>query len=169
MSDVVVRLASLDEVRDLQLAVLRPNGPLPNDAAPPPDALHIGALLDGTVIGAATILPAPLPATWPGTDGLSAPARSGTDQLPEPTWQLRSMAVRADLRGREVGRRVLARAVEIAHERGGATLFAAARVSALGFYTGAGWSAVGPVWDKPGVGPHRWVFLDVGADARLRA
>ena len=145
VSDVLVRLASLVEIRALQLAVLRPDGPLPGDVAPPADALHVGAFDDvGAAIGAATIAPA----SWPGPGALEPP-----------TWQLRSMAVRPDLQGRGIGRSVLALAVATARERGAVTLWAQARVGALDFYLGAEWTAVGPVWDKPGVGPHRYVTL----------
>ena len=55
--ELVVRVAELVEVRPLQLEVLRPNGPLPGDRPPPSDALHVAALRDGVVIGAATVLP----------------------------------------------------------------------------------------------------------------
>ena len=59
---LVVRIARLDEVRDLQQAVLRPHGPLPNDRPPPPGMLALGAFEDGLAIGAASIVEAP----WPG-------------------------------------------------------------------------------------------------------
>jgi hypothetical protein len=32
-------------------------------------------------------------------------------------------------------------------------------MEALGFYERGGWTAVGPEWVKPGVGPHRYVTL----------
>jgi L-Ala-D/L-Glu epimerase len=141
---LTVRLAELAEVRPLQLAVLRPDGPLPGDAPPPPAALHLGAFEDGVAVGAASVLPAP----WPGPGTLS-----------EPTWQLRSMVVRADRRRTGVGARVLRLAEDTAADQGAAALWADARVGALAFYTRAGWAVVGEEWDKPGVGPHRWITL----------
>ena len=69
------------------------------------------------------------------------------------------MAVREDLRGSGVGLRVLTLAVTTARDHGAATLWAEARVAALTFYMRAGWSVVGEQWDKPGVGPHRWIVL----------
>lgn len=144
-AELVVRLATLDEVRPLQQAVLRPNGPLPGDAPPPPDAVHVGTFDGaGTAVGAASVLPAP----WPGP---------GT--LPAPCWQLRSMAVGTEHRGSGVGALVLALAADSAAAHGAASLWAAARVPALGFYERAGWSVVGDEWIKPGVGPHRYVTL----------
>lgn len=144
--DLVVRLATLDEVRGLQQAVLRPNGPLPNDRPPPDGTIAVGAFEDDVVVGTGCVNPAP----WPGP---------GT--VAEPAWQLRSMAVRADRRGTGVGRRVLDLAVATAREQGAATLWADARVAALPFYLRAGWAVVGDPWDKPGVGPHRWIVLPV--------
>jgi len=141
---LVVRPAALDEVRGLQLEVLRPNGPLPGDAPPPREALHVGAFEAGLVVGAATVLAAP----WPGPGA-----------LPVPTWQLRSMVVSAALRGSGVGRQVLDLAVGTARAHGAACLWAAARQEALGFYERGGWSVVGPEWIKPGIGPHRYVTL----------
>jgi GNAT superfamily N-acetyltransferase len=151
MGERVVRLADLDEVRPLQLAVLRPDGPIPGDAPPPPEAVHVGAFEDDVAIGAATVVPAP----WPGPGA-----------LPLPTWQLRSMVVRADLRRTGVGALVLRLAEDTAAGRGAAALWANARVGALGFYVRAGWTVVGEEWDKPFVGPHRWVTLTVDPEAR---
>jgi GNAT superfamily N-acetyltransferase len=150
---LTVRLAELAEVRPLQLAVLRPDGPIPGDAPPPPEALHLGAFEGDVVVGAASILPAP----WPGPG-----------ELPQPTWQLRSMVVRRDRRGTGVGALVLRLAEDTAAGRGAAALWANARVGALGFYQRCGWVVVGEEWDKPFVGPHRFVRLRLaGSAARL--
>ncbi len=139
-------MLTLGEVRPLQLAVLRPDGPLPGDQPPPGTALHVAALRHGSVIGAATVLPEP----WPG------PGR-----LPEPVWRLRSMVVEEAERGTGIGRAVLAEAAALARERGAGSLWAEARSSALGFYERAGWTVVGEEWIKPRIGPHRYIRLDV--------
>ena len=144
--DVVVRVADLAEVRPLQLAVLRPDGPLPGDQPPPGTALHVAALRGDVVIGAATVLPE----RWPGPG-----------QLPEPAWRLRSMVVAETERGSGVGRAVLDRAVALAGDQGAGALWAEARSSALGFYESSGWTVVGGEWVKPGVGPHRYIRLDI--------
>jgi aminoglycoside 6'-N-acetyltransferase len=141
-ASVIVRPAELQEIRPLQFAVMRPNGPLPGDHPAPEGALHLGAFEGETVVGAATVTPAAYP---------------GAGAVAEPAWQLRGMAVRADWRGTGVGRRVLDAAVTTAVGHGAAGMWAAARMEALGFYTSAGWQAVGPEWIKPGVGPHRYI------------
>jgi GNAT superfamily N-acetyltransferase len=141
---LVVRVATLDEVRGLQQAVLRPDGPLPNDRPPPPGSIAVGAFEEGAVVGTCIVNPA----RWPGPGSVA-----------QPTWQLRSMAVRADRRSAGIGRLVLDLAVATAREQGAETLWADARIAALPFYLGAGWTVVGEQWDKPGVGPHRWIVL----------
>lgn len=139
-----VRLADFAEVQDLQRLVLRPSGPLPGDGPPPADALHIGAFDEGAAVGAATLAPA----GWPGPG-----------QVPGPTWQLSRMAVLSSRQHQGVGRQVVELAVRTACARSAATVWAMARMSALGFYTGAGWSEVGQTWIKPGAGPHRYITV----------
>jgi GNAT superfamily N-acetyltransferase len=141
---LVVRVADLAEVRALQQAVLRPSGPLPTDRPAPGGTIAVGAFDGAEAVGTACVNPAP----WPGP---------GT--VAEPAWQLRSMAVRADRRSAGIGRRVLDQAVDTAREHGAATLWADARVAALPFYVRAGWTVVGDQWEKPRVGPHRWIVL----------
>jgi GNAT superfamily N-acetyltransferase len=141
---ITVRLADFIEVQDLQRLVLRPSGPLPGDGPPPVGAVHIGAFDEGRAVGATTLAAA----DWPGPG-----------QIPGPTWQLSRMAVHPDHQGQGIGRRVVERAVETVSSRGASTLWAMARLGALGFYTGSGWSEVGQTWIKPGAGPHRYVIL----------
>ena len=143
-----MRAAEAAEVRDLQRSVLRPNGPLPGDRPPPSNALHVAALVDEVVVGAATVMPAPWPG--PGTVG-------------EPAWRLRGMVVADGVRGTGIGWAVLDQAVLLAATNGATSVWAEARTSALGFYRRAGWAVVGDEWEKPGVGPHRyihWLVVD---------
>jgi GNAT superfamily N-acetyltransferase len=146
--ELIVRGAALEEVRPLQLAVLRPNGPLPGDRPPPDGALHMAALRDGSVIGAATLVPE----AWPGPGVVRSPS-----------WRLRAMVVAEAERGSGVGRAVLDRAVELAVSRGVGSLWAEARSSALGFYERSGWTVDADEWIKAGIGPHRYIHRDLGS------
>jgi GNAT superfamily N-acetyltransferase len=147
--ELVVRAAEGTEVRSLQSAILRPNGPLPDDRPPPPGALFVAALQGGVVVGAATVLPE----AWPGPG-----------QLPEPAWRLRGMVTAEGLRGMGIGRAVLHGAVELAAASGAVSMWAQARTSALEFYRRAGWAVVGDEWIKPGVGPHRYIYRSARLD-----
>lgn len=146
-----MRPASVSDVRDVQRRVLRPDGPLPGDTEHPADWRHVAAEVDGRVVGACSIGPAP----WEH-DEVAA--------LAAPTWQLRSMAVLPDFRG-GVGARLLETAVTTARDAGAGSLWANARVVAVNLYLRAGWRVVGQPWDKPGIGPHRYLVRDLaGAD-----
>lgn len=145
---LVIRQATYEEVRAVQQAVLRPNGPLPTDSEPREGWLHVAALVEGQVAGACTVGPA----AWHRPDVCS---------LPPPQWQLRSMAVLPGFRG-GAGAALLAAAVDLAGRHGAGSLWANARVAALNLYLRGGWRIVGEPWDKPGIGSHRWiVFADM--------
>lgn len=140
-----VRPASAKEVRDVQRRVLRPQGPLPGDTDHPPDWLHYAALSDGCVVGACSVGPA----GWPHPELV---------RLADPHWQLRSMAVLPGFRG-GTGAKLLAAATAGARQARAGGLWAQARTEAVSLYTRAGWCIVGEQWQKPGVGPHRFVVL----------
>ena len=48
----VIRSATYEEVRAVQQAVLRPDGPLPGDIPMPSDWVHVAAVREGAVVGA---------------------------------------------------------------------------------------------------------------------
>lgn len=135
--------------RLIQKRVLRPNGPLPNDTEPGPQAVTVAARsAAGNLVGAATVAPE----AWPMAD---FPA------FPIPDWHFRSLAVLTEQRGAGVGSRLVTAACEVAAQRGARGVWAQARTSALGLYLRLGWTAEGPEWVKPGVGPHRYVWRTV--------
>ncbi len=141
----MIRDATYDEVRAVQLQVLRPQGPLPGDAEPTGEWLQVAAEIQGQVVGACSVGPSP----WSHPEIVT---------LNEPQWQLRSMAVLPDFRG-GTGAALLRAAVARAMEAGANSLWANARVPALGLYLRAGWQVAGPEWIKSGIGPHRWIVL----------
>lgn len=145
----VARGADIAAARALQTRIMRPNGPLPTDREPPPDWLQLVARVDGDggdIVGAARFGPSP----WPRPD-LADP--------PDPAWQLRSVAVLPEHRGAGVGAALVAEAQSVAADNRAATLWAEARVAALSLYQRLGWHTAGAEWDKPGVGPHRFVWI----------
>lgn len=143
----VIRSATYEEVRAVQQAVLRPDGPLPGDIPMPSDWVHVAAVREGAVVGACSAGPRP----WRHPEIVV---------LPQPQWQLRAMAVLPEHRG-GVGAQLLAAIVELCT---GAAMWAEARVAAVPLYVRGGWTVVGPEWDKPGIGPHRWITLECPND-----
>lgn len=145
---LIVRPASAAEVRPVQMQVLRPHGPLPGDRPFPSDWHHLAAVIGDQVIGACSLGPA----AWP---------REDLAHLVAPHWQVRSLAVVPAHRG-GVGSALVAACTDLAADQGVGSVWATARVAALSLYERAGWRVLGPEWDKPGVGPHKYVVRLIG-------
>ncbi|MEM1043631.1 MAG: GNAT family N-acetyltransferase [Bacteroidota bacterium] len=149
---MTVRPITAAETRPLRSTVLRPGQPpgslvYPGDDAP--GSFHAGALLDGEVVGIASIFPEPMPV---------AP-RAGFD--PADAFRLRGMATRPDLQGTGLGRAVLGRCIEHIRTTGTVLLWCNARTPALGFYERLGFETVGEEFGIPGIGPHYVMWKDV--------
>ena len=136
--------------RELRRSVLRPNlpadAPLPGDELT--DAVHLGVVADGGVVGTCFVYPDPCP--W-------RPAHS--------PWRLRQMATDPGWRGRGVGGAVLIAARAVAVERGADLLWCYARATAESFYAAHGWSPVGDIFPDERQIPHRPMELPLTADA----
>jgi GNAT superfamily N-acetyltransferase len=124
------RVESVDAttLHELRRRVLREGDPTKSvdearDAEP--TSLHFAGILDGRVVVSASFYPTP------------APIRQ--DLL---SYQLRYMAVDADVQGRGYGARVLESAEDALREVGAQQIWANARDSALGFYLRTGWEAI---------------------------
>ena len=148
MNEVLVVDGAL--TRELRRAVLRPHLSL-DDVLPGDDlldAVHVAAVEDGR----------PLCTCFIYAD--SCPWRPG-----EPAWHLRQMATAAQVRGRGLGRDVVAAAEACARERGASVLWCYARAGAAAFYERCGWRRHGDVFtDEEHTIPHvrMWVPLEPG-------
>lgn len=122
----------------LRQEILRP-GMAPAEAFFPGDGEqssgHFAAYVDDRVVGVASVI------EEPESDGPGV-------------WQLRGMAVDSGCRSTGIGTALLARVRDFVTRSGGGPIWCNARVSAEGFYRGAGFVAVGGPWDAPGIGPH---------------
>lgn len=93
-------------------------------------AIHFLALVEGKTVGTARVV-----------------LRHGSAKIGR-------MAVLKSYRGKGIGRKLLTRAVELATRRRARGIYLHAQVPVIGFYKGAGFRAVGPVFDEAGI-PHR--------------
>jgi GNAT superfamily N-acetyltransferase len=122
----------------LRQQVLRPGRP-PEDSQFPGDqdrsSGHFAAYVEHRVVGVASVF-AEAEANGPGV------------------WRLRGMAVDPDRQGSGVGTALLERVRDFVRRSGGGLIWCNARVSAQGFYVGAGFVAVGEPWEEPEIGPH---------------
>ena len=133
---------------DLRGAVLRPNGGEITWAGDEdPATFHLAAMLEARVVGVVRFSPAPCP--W--------------RPLARSAWQLRGMATEAAVRGSGAGRAMAEDGLRRVVERGGDVVWCDARVSAVGFYERMGFTVVTEEYDKPGIGPHLGMLIDLPA------
>jgi predicted GNAT family N-acyltransferase len=131
----------------LRGAVLRPNGGEiiwagDEDAA----TFHLAARTpDGRIVGVVRFSPAACP--W------RPEARS--------PWQLRGMATDSTVRGAGAGRALVSEGVARVTARGADLVWCDARVAAVGFYERTGFTVVTGPYDKPGIGPHLGMLIDL--------
>jgi len=135
---IEIRPARLDEILELRWRVLRAG--LPRETAifegdHEPTTRHFAAVLDGRVVGCATILRRP----W----------------MDKPAWQLRGMAVEPQYQRRGIGT-LLLEAIErtVRAEPHSLQLWCNARTPAIEFYRRHGWQRVGQEFVIPTAGPH---------------
>ena len=132
------RQAAIGEILPLRHAILRPGLPLESaafDGDRDPLTAHFG-VFDGQACVACVSY---MPTTFDGEDA----------------WQLRGMAVRADMQRKGLGRAMLAFAHDqLARRPGRRLLWCNARIVAAPFYQRLGWTIVSGVFDVPTVGPH---------------
>lgn len=132
-------------VRDLRAEILRP-GQSPEELVfngdDAPDTLHIAVFEHGEPIAVASVMREPFP-----------PRPSAHD------WRVRGMATRPHARGRGAGGKLLELCIAHARGAGGTLLWCSARLPARGFYEGAGFAAIGDVFEIPRIGPHVLMWL----------
>ncbi|MEM1348939.1 MAG: GNAT family N-acetyltransferase [Myxococcota bacterium] len=144
--DIEIREVAVELILELRTRVLRPHFPDGElarfDGDHEESSLHWAALdVRGDVVGC-----------------LSYMVRRGPGSLPksyESEVQLRGMAIAPEVQRRGVGRRLLESSMGILALRyPGGRVWCDARTSAQGFYQGAGFEAFGEVFEKPVIGPH---------------
>ncbi|MEZ4236338.1 MAG: GNAT family N-acetyltransferase [Myxococcota bacterium] len=131
-----VRRGTAEEVVDVRHAVLRAGkgretAIFAGDDAP--DTRHWVVDHDGRVIGAVSVMAAPMP------DGGEA------------RWQLRGMGVLAEHRGLGLGEALL----QATHRDVAAPMWCNARTGVVPFYARAGWTPLGAPFEVAGIGPHQ--------------
>jgi predicted GNAT family N-acyltransferase len=132
---------------ELRQTVLRPHQTIDQLALPDDDELSTGSFAaidpDEEVVGTVRVAPA----SPPFPVGLYGPANS-------PTWQLRGMATREDVRTLGIGTALLGRVVRQVADDGGGLIWCNARVPATDFYRRGGFVTHGDPWEEPDIGPH---------------
>lgn len=140
--EVTVERVPPAETYALRRRVLRPGRPVESVHLPvdgdPATAAFAARAPDGTVVGTTIVFPEPCP--W-------APDRPGA-------WRLRGMATDPAVRGRGVGTRLLAAALDHVAGQGGRLVWCNVRRPAQRLYERAGFVTHGEGWSDPELGPH---------------
>lgn len=149
MRSVMIRPVAVEEVRPLRQAILRPHLPpeysvyAGDEAA---EALHLGAFVDGRLVGVASAL---------------HEARPG--EADAGAWRLRGVAVLEPFRGHGVGRRLVEACVAHARAQGGTRLWFNAAARARVFYERMGFKVEGEELVSPETGPYYFMWREIGA------
>lgn len=146
---ISVRPIKAELTRSLRQQILRPMQTLEEMKWPRDDdqkTLHLGAWADDRLVGIVTLYPQPMPMD---------------PQRPQ-TWQLRGMAVDSQFQGQGIGKLLVKEAISQLQYRGVQTLWCDARVSACEFYKSMKFVVISKPYEKPPVGPHVLMKLDLG-------
>ena len=113
--------------------VVKPKYPLDWHA----EALHLGAFVDGTLVGICSIYP-----------------ENPQEQVDSSTYRIRSLATLIKYRGRGIGRCLIEECIAHAKRKGARFIWCNARGKAAPFYAKCGFIKEGNPLSLPGVGPH---------------
>ena len=132
---------------ELRGAILRPTGgEITWDGDEDAETFHLAARRgDDAVVGVVRFSPAPCP--W--------------RPLATAAWQLRGMATDTTVRGSGAGRAMVEDGLRRVADRGGDLVWCDARTTAAGFYERMGFTVVTDEFDKPGIGPHVGMVIEV--------
>lgn len=148
MTSPVPREIAAEQTHDLRRRVLRAgrtDTPLDWDGDHEATTFHLGVLVDGRIVAIST---------WLARHDPIAPERTA--------MQLRGMATAPDVVGQGAGSALLRDGTTRARSAGYDRIWANARIGALDFYIGAGWTVTGPVFHTEATDiPHRHVHLDL--------
>ena len=148
---VTVDEVAAEETYALRGAVLRPNGGEVTWAGDEdPATFHLAARDGDQVVGVVRFSPTPCP--W-------RPLARGT-------WQLRGMATSVAARGSGAGRALIDHGLAQVAARGGDLVWCDARLAAAGFYERMGFTVVTDEFDKPGIGPHVGMVIELAGAPR---
>ena len=136
--EIEIRSLTAEETVPLRWVILRTGLPRETAVFPGDEAAtsrHFGALIEGRLVGVATIHLAPMP--------------GGSE-----SYQVRGMATVEEVRGIGAGSALLAACAAEARREGARRLWCNARTPAAGFYEKHGFARLGEAFEIPTAGPH---------------
>lgn len=143
MPEIIINPITADTARQIRKTVLRPDQPFETTIYPlddDPDTLHVGAYIDGELVGAMTVCK-------------EAPAGQ---RIPA-AWRMRGVAVAAKAQGLGCGRGMAQVCLDFIAQKGGQFVWANGRTTALSFYRALGFQTRGEEFVTD-TGPHYLVW-----------
>jgi ribosomal protein S18 acetylase RimI-like enzyme len=147
MKEVSVGPISLEQARRIRQVVLRPGHPIETThlrGDHHPASLHVGAFLDGDLVGCASVAP-------------QSPA--GLERTGD--WQLSGVGVLEKARRLGCGHEMVQACLDYIASLGGSRVWCHARTSTLRFYASMGFRAEGEEFNIPISGPHYTMWRKV--------
>ena len=142
---IIVQQITPAETRPLRHKVLWPH--IPNevdcviDIDKRQDAIHLGAIDQGRIVGICSLF------------------KMDSSRLEHQNqYRLRAMATHPDWRGRQAGKAIVEKAIEITSAKGMDVLWCDARKVALGFYQRMGFTLIDDWYDVRNIGPHQTAY-----------
>lgn len=145
--NIEIKRISADETRPLREKILRPGQPLDKliySGDYNQEAYHVGAFSDNHLIGIASVY---------------LKAKDDEDRID--SWQLRGMAIDHNLRGQNVGKKLLESCMEYIKSQNNYHLWCNARLVAVGFYEKMGFKISSDEFEIPDIGPHYIMEIDL--------
>jgi predicted GNAT family N-acyltransferase len=106
------------------------------------DAIHLGAIEDGKIIGICSLFE------------MTSPKISDAKQ-----YRLRAMATDPEVRGSGAGAAIVKEALDIVRTKGYDVLWCDARKVALGFYERMGFDRIDEWYEVRNIGPHQFMYF----------
>ncbi len=136
-----IRPITAEQTLTLRQSILRPHQTIAECVYPTdhsPDGLHVGAFLDGKLVGVASIFREQFP-----------------DEPQWNAWRLRGMATLPEVRRKGYGAALIRACIAHVATHGGNLLWCNGRTSAREFYRALGFREHGDEYESPaGTGPH---------------
>ncbi len=148
ISKIDIQFVPAEAIYSLRHKVLRPHQTL-NDCIYPADAwantFHLAAKINGQIVGIATFH-----------------EEESSDLKADLPYRLRGMATDFSFHQQGIGRKVLESGMQELKRRNCDLLWFYAREIAFPFYEKLGFSYLGPLFDIPGIGPHKTMYKYFG-------
>lgn len=142
-----IRHLNVEDIKAIRHQVLWPHLTEENcaiDADFLSDTFHLGVIKNGLVIATSTFV-----------------KESNSKFKSENQYRLRAMATLPDYRKLGIGKEIIMTGIDYLKNQKMDILWCDARIFATGFYKKIGFNSIGKTYEKPNVGPHKLMYIEL--------